>query len=255
MKKLFPFAFAFALAACASSSNSVAPAGDAAGTPTPTTSPAQISACKEGCDKMKFFDCASAEDQAGCYADCNVATSDQIELFTACARNSTCDPSCRTTIQPKPKPPAPPADGGPTSDACQKGCNNLERCGKVPAGGGAICVAECEKQGYGEQFRCFATASCADLEKTCGATSDEIDTDPPKKDDAGPSGRDEFEIRTCQAACDSVKVPGCIDAAGQAACRARCETADRASRSSFESCTRTAGDCEERRDCLTAFSR
>src|SRR4051794_21379973 len=56
----------------------------------------QIDACKESCNKMKFFGCNSAEQQAACYQDCGSATPSQIELFTNCAGTSICDPACRT---------------------------------------------------------------------------------------------------------------------------------------------------------------
>ena len=64
-------------------------------------SSAQTADCKKGCDKMKFFDCSSAEEQAKCYADCDSATPQQIEVFTACAENSICDHECRKSIVPK----------------------------------------------------------------------------------------------------------------------------------------------------------
>ena len=64
-------------------------------------SAAETDRCKKSCDKMKFFDCSSADEQARCYADCDKATSSQIEVFNGCAENSICDPQCRTTIQPK----------------------------------------------------------------------------------------------------------------------------------------------------------
>src|SRR5688572_29712281 len=61
----------------------------------------EIGSCKKSCDKMKFFDCSSADEHARCYQDCDKASSSQIDIFTGCAQNSICDPQCRTTIQPK----------------------------------------------------------------------------------------------------------------------------------------------------------
>src|SRR5689334_1069419 len=65
-------------------------------------SSADVSRCKTSCDKMKFFECSSADEQARCYSDCDKASPAQIQVFTGCAENSICDPECRTTIQPKP---------------------------------------------------------------------------------------------------------------------------------------------------------
>src|SRR5437867_13062510 len=89
-------AFALALLGFACSSTTVGTLGGA--------SPEQVSSCKRSCDKMKFFDCNSAEEQAACYSDCDKATPAQVEVFTGCADNSICDTACRTTIQPKAPP-------------------------------------------------------------------------------------------------------------------------------------------------------
>src|SRR5262245_53154080 len=63
--------------------------------------PAEIDDCHHACDELKIFRCNDSGDQATCYANCGHATSDQIELFTACVQASTCDPTCSVHIKPK----------------------------------------------------------------------------------------------------------------------------------------------------------
>ena len=96
----------------------------------------QIASCKSSCDKMKFFGCNSAAEQARCYADCDGATGSQIDLFNGCAGSSICDPSCRTSITP------PPASGtttttgggGASAGSCTTACSKLVECSFVKVG-------------------------------------------------------------------------------------------------------------------------
>ena len=88
----------------------------------------QIASCKSSCDKMKFFKCNSAAEQARCYTECDAATASQIDIFTGCAGSSICDPACRTSIAP-----SQPAGGsggttgggGASAASCDQGCSKL----------------------------------------------------------------------------------------------------------------------------------
>src|SRR5262245_10581546 len=86
------------IAACSSTTNATPTPGSGPGGP--SASSQDVSRCKSSCDKMKFFGCNSAEEQARCYADCDKASASQIEVFTGCAGVSICDPACRTKIEP-----------------------------------------------------------------------------------------------------------------------------------------------------------
>lgn len=128
-----------------------------------SASGAQVDACKRACDKMKFFQCNSAEEQARCYADCDKATPSQIELFNACAQNSICDPSCRTNIQPSGS-----KGTGATANSCASACDKLVTCSLIPIGAKSSCVDKCEKEGYQYQVDCAVNSACDKIESACG---------------------------------------------------------------------------------------
>ncbi len=75
-----------------------APAGTSGTSQTTGATTEQISSCRASCDKMKRFDCLTAQEQSDCYAECSAATPTQIESFNGCANASLCDPACRTSI-------------------------------------------------------------------------------------------------------------------------------------------------------------
>ena len=50
--------------------------------------------CRDACDQLKQFQCNDAADHAACYADCDAASADEIELFEACVDADICDPEC-----------------------------------------------------------------------------------------------------------------------------------------------------------------
>src|SRR5688572_14612768 len=86
---------------------------------------APVGPFKRYCDKMKFFDCSSAEEQARRYSDCDKATPSQVEFFSGCAGSSICDPACRTSITPASQP---KEGGGGSSSTCTSACEKLISC-------------------------------------------------------------------------------------------------------------------------------
>jgi len=260
-KLFFLAALAATAVACSSSSAGTSPSTPGAG----GASTEQVSSCKQSCDKMKFFECNSAEEQARCYNDCNAATSDQIQLFTACADNSVCDPACRTNIQPKPSGGGSSGGGssgggstgggGATAATCTTACQKLVQCSFIRVGDEPACEAQCTQNAYQYQIDCVNNTTCPKMQTTCGAPvgiggggstgGGGGDTD------AGP---DEFEIAICQDACDSMSTFRCVDATDHAACRDLCTTAPANKRDSFRTCEdANATDCTKSNDCYDAF--
>jgi hypothetical protein len=234
---------------------------------TPSSSPAvgnasaqQIEACKHGgCDKMKFFGCTSAEEQAACYSDCDNASSNQIELFTSCAEASVCDPACRTNIVPKP--PSGGGGGGSVSGggsgasapSCGAACDKLVSCSFIRVGDKSACVSQCAKQAYQYQIDCVNATACDKMKSTCG---DPVGSGTPGdnhvESDAGHD--DSFAIYQCQSACDTLSFFACIDAAAHETCRSQCTTAAANKRDSFTACANGAGgDCARGADCYGQF--
>jgi|GEM_PF-2634696 len=251
--KLFLFASLGALAAVAaacSSSSTVGTTGGSGG-----ASSDQVASCKQSCDKMKFFECNSAAEQARCYDDCNAATSDQIQLFTACANNSVCDPACRTNITPKPSSGQPAAGGtGASAATCTSACQKLVQCSYVRVGDEPACEAQCTKSAYQYQIDCVNNTSCDKLASTCGTPTGSTTGGGTGTDDAGGGGADDFEVLRCQSSCDTLSTFACINATDHAKCRSLCATATAGDRDSFRTCADGAApDCTRATDCWTTF--
>lgn len=208
----------------------------------------QVDGCKEGCNKMKFFGCNSAEEMATCYEQCGKATPAQIELFTNCAQTSICDPSCRTNITPKPTPDAPPPKGtGATPSSCATACDKLVSCSFVKVGEKSACVSACEKEAYQYQIDCVNNNACDKMQSACGGGS---------SSSSGSSGGDPsaLSIADCQSSCDQLLFFDCATAAEQSACRATCSSATSTRRDTFSSCAKAAGgECTKAKACYTTF--
>jgi hypothetical protein len=209
----------------------------------------QTGDCKRGCDKMKFFDCSSAEEQAKCYADCDSATPNQIEVFTACAENSICDPECRTSIVPKEK--ASEGGGGASASSCSTACDKLISCSFIPVGAKAECNSECSTKGYQYQIDCVNKNTCDDIKTKCGG----VPTSSGGGDISGggtiPTGD---PVAACQDECDSINFFDCAPVEKHSECRAKCSSATTTSRDDFVSCSKSSGvDCEKKSACLDAF--
>lgn len=220
------------------------------GTSVGGATPAQTSSCKEGCDKMKFFDCSSAAEQAKCYADCDSATPQQIEVFTACAENSICDPECRTTIVPKESGGSggggtSSGGGGATPASCSTACDKLISCSFIPVGAKAECNSRCAEEGYQYQIDCVNKNACADIESRCGGTGGGGGVDVP----TGPD-----PVAECQEECDSINFFDCAPVTQHSQCRAKCSSATATTRDDFVSCSKSSGvECEKKGACLDAF--
>lgn len=250
----FALSFAAVALACSGSSNNASPGGSSgsSGTPSGGASADQIDACKQGCDKMKFFNCSSAAEQARCYDDCEKATSKQIEVFTGCAQASVCDPDCRTSITP-----APSTGGtggtGATSDSCGTACQKLVTCSLIKVGDKDKCVDVCEKQAYQYQIDCVNSNDCDAIPKACGAsTGGSTGT----SSGGTSSGGTDPGVFQCQSACDGALFFKCIDASQQAKCRDACTTAAATKRDSYTSCANQAGgDCAQQGDCYSQLTQ
>ena len=215
-------------------------------------SSAQTADCKKGCDKMKFFDCSSAEEQAKCYADCDSATPQQIEVFTACAENSICDPECRTSIVPKDK--ATGGGGGASTSSCSTACDKLISCSFIPLGAKAECNSRCATEGYQYQIDCVNKNACGDIESKCGGinSSEGGGTSSGGISSGGipqPDPKDD-----CLEECDSINFFDCTTVEKHSDCRDQCNAAAASKLDTFISCSKSSGvDCEKKAGCLDAF--
>lgn len=209
-------------------------------------SAAQTSRCKESCDKMKFFTCSSASEQAACYADCDAATPAQVDIFTACAENSVCDPECRTSIQPAEK--AKAGGGGASAATCETACDKLVSCSLIPVGAKARCNTECSTKGYQYQIDCVNSTACGEILETCGGeSSSEVVDD---EDSRLP----EDTLPDCYRECDQINFFECAPVEFHRACRDECSSASATDRDAFTSCSRSSGvNCESKLGCLDAF--
>jgi hypothetical protein len=237
--------------ACSSSTTiTVADGGSATG-----ASQQQISDCKAGCDKMKFFNCNDANELAACYSDCGTATGNQIDVFVACAQNSICDPACRTNITPAPS--GSSSDGGAASSgpgatpsSCTSACAKLVDCNVIPVGYQDTCVTKCQQSAYQFQIDCVNNNVCGDLQSRCGAGGGGgVSIDAGSFDAAGP----DFTVIQCQTECDALLSRQCISAAQQSTCRGLCSSSTQDKRSTFDACAQTAADCTTALSCYTTF--
>lgn len=240
----FSFLSLVVIAGCSVTTN----AADGDGTSAGGATPAQTGNCKRGCDKMKFFDCSSAGEQAKCYADCDSATPQQIEVFTACAENSICDPECRTSIVPKEK--ASEGGGGASASSCSAACDKLISCSFIPLGAKAECTSRCETEGYQYQIDCLNKTACGEIESKCGGVSSESGSgELPDLPDGGPD-----PVAECRDECDSINFFDCAPVEAHSQCRSRCSSATATAREDFVSCSSSSGvDCEKKAGCLDAF--
>ncbi len=212
---------------------------------------AQIDSCKDSCNKMKFFGCNSAEEQAACYSDCGGATPAQIELFTNCAGTSICDPACRTNITPKPAGGGPVTGGGATASSCGTACDKLVSCSFVKVGDKAACLGACQKEAYQYQIDCVNNTECGKIQSACGGGTSGGDVGP--GDDGGSAGGDPISIARCESSCDQLLFEECIDAATQSACRTKCSASTSAKRDTFSSCVTASSQCAAENACYAAF--
>ena len=250
-----PGFFSFFIAALAIAGCTVTEAGSAPGNSGPSgsggASPAQASQCKEACDKMKFFKCNSASEQAACYADCDSATPAQIDVFTGCAENSICDPECRTSIQPAEK--AKAGGGGASAATCETACDKLVSCSLIPVGAKAECNSVCSTKGYQYQIDCVNNTACGEILETCGGESssvDVIDDDDDDDDDDEPKN----DPSDCYRECDQINFFDCAPVELHGVCRDACTSASASKRDAFTTCSRSSGvNCDSKLGCLEAF--
>jgi len=236
----------------ACSSSTEATPGSSGTTGTGGATGQQVDGCKEACNKMKFFGCNSAEQQAACYDECGKATPAQIELFTACADTSICDPACRTNITPKPAPGAPPPKGtGATASSCATACGKLVECSFIRVGDKNACVASCEKEAYQYQIDCVNNNACDKMQSACGGGSGGGEG---SSSGGTSSGGTPTGVAACQSACDQMLFFDCFTSTDQSACRTACTTAAAAKRDTFSSCvSSTVPKCDDANGCYTTF--
>jgi hypothetical protein len=248
LRNFFIFTTALTIAGCTATATG-GPGSSGTGTGTGGATAADTSRCKSSCDKMKFFDCSSAAEQARCYADCDTATTSQIEVFTGCAESSICDPECRTSIQPKDAPKT--GGGGASAATCATACDKLVSCSLIPVGAKAECNSECSTNGYQYQIDCVNKTACDKVASTCGGGSSSSSSSSSSDDGPPSTGNPSAE---CLSECDSINFFKCAPVASHASCRDKCTKATATSRDSFTSCSSSSGvDCERKSDCLDAF--
>ncbi len=220
----------------------------------------QVSDCKAGCDKMKFFQCSSAADLASCYGNCDSAAPKAIEVFVACAQASICDPQCRTNIAP---PPSAGSSGGSSSSggtgasaaSCSQACTKLSTtCSLIPVGAQQQCVDQCTKSGYQYQIDCVVNNQCADIKARCGATGGTSSGGTSSGGTSGSSGTGDPGAAQCQQQCDFLLARSCINASQQSTCRAGCGTPG-SKRDTFIACAQSAGPCTTALGCFTTFTQ
>lgn len=259
-----------AFGACTVETDSDSPSNGVSAGGAPTS---LVSSCKSSCDKMKFFDCSSASEQARCYSDCDTAASASIEVFVGCAENSICDPECRTSIQPAPEPgqpaPLPPSGSVATPDSCSLACDKAIQCSFLPLGAKAACAQECAVKAYQYQIDCVLNNACEQIRNICGDLDLDIEVGGGGETGGGETGggetgggetggggggESEGSVLSCQAACDKLNVFQCVDASEHRECRDRCASAEENERESFRACSFTGGtECERLQDCFEVF--
>ena len=240
--------------ACSTTVSATDPTGSSSGSNASTggATGAQVDNCKEACNKMKFFGCNTADEQAACYSDCGSASASQIEVFVNCAGTSVCDPQCRTNITPKPANGQPPSGGGATESSCTTACNKLVSCSFIKVSDNAACLDSCQKDAYQYQIDCVNNTACTDIQTACGgggsssggSTSGGIDAGDPLA---------AVSIMRCQSSCDELLADSCINPANQAACRAKCSATTADKRDAFSSCVAQSSCQDNGNDCYTAF--
>lgn len=201
-----------------------APGCDSVGGGSGGASATDQSRCKDACNQLKFFDCASATDHAACFAACESAPASGIEVFVACVENDICDPACATDLDTQA---AGGGEGGGQSEGgvdappdCAGSCNEFVAAGCLPA---VDCIAVCSSLSSAEQGfveYCVARRDGCNLPPEC---ANEL----PGADDPAAE---------CESACDSLKFFDCIDAATHAECRSACAGAGDPERDSFVAC-------------------
>src|SRR5688572_10860967 len=169
----------------------------------PKATALEVSECKGSCNQLKFFDCDDSVEQAGCYLNCENATSSQIELFNGCVQTDICDPTCSTHIKPA-NPPSVMSD----PDDCSSACARLGADGCIPPESVAGCQGLCSSgttSDRGTILYCESRRSGCMLPEECA---------PPMMD----------PVAECKDACDTLGFFSCINAQSQANCRNLCGT-------------------------------
>ena len=223
----------------------------------------QVGRCHDGCDKMKFFMCSSADQLSACYSDCGSAAPSQIEVFTACAENSICDPACRTNIVPKPASGGTPATGtGGSASSCSTACDKGVSCSFIPVGAKDACVADCQKSAYQYQIDCVNNNVCSDIKARCGGGTGSGGMTGGGTTIGGSGGTTGFdgsapdqEVTICQFQCDGLLSRMCISADQQSSCRSQCTTAVKSVRETFSSCAQSSSNCDTALSCYQVFAK
>ncbi|MDB4942548.1 MAG: hypothetical protein JWP97_2082 [Labilithrix sp.] len=208
----------------------------------------QVDACKEACNKMKFFGCNTADEQAACYSDCGTASAAAIEVFTNCAQTSVCDPACRTNITPKPSNGEAPKGTGASQSSCGTACQKLVDCSLIKLSDNAACQSACASDAYQYQIDCINNTACDSLEKTCGGGGSSGGGS-----SGGSSGGETTSVGACQVACDQLQAQSCINAADHAGCRAKCSATTTDKRDAFSTCVLQSDCTSNDNDCYKAF--
>lgn len=193
-------------------------------------SAADVDRCQESCDQQKFFDCYDARLHATCYANCEEATSSQIDLFVGCVDNSVCDAECALEIEPE--------TPAPSGDECVSACQDYVASGcEAPIDCESGCAALGPEERVGVVY-CLGNRDGCELPDECtgyeGGGGD--------GGDGGDGGPD--PVAECEAGCDDLAFFQCIQASDQANCRDLCETVDDDTREDFTACV-SAGICDD----------
>lgn len=214
--QLCVFTVLLALAGCSNARGT--PGG---GTPQGTASQSEIADCRESCNQLKFFDCNDALDHATCFANCDVADSDAVALFTACVSADICDPQCSVHIQPRPSGPAPMTVSG---DGCVDSCQAFVADGCVPGASGAECAQVCAEEPALANY-CLGGRTGCDLPAGCNVQ-------PPTP------------AEECMEGCQTLGFFNCITATDASDCVTLCGSSDAATVDRFSACA-ASGLCED----------
>lgn len=237
------------LAAC-SSSGGAAPGGAATAQ--------QISFCKQSCDKLKFFMCNDAQQQADCYAGCQTASASAIDLFDGCVNNAQCDPSCSTHLTPT----APDGGGGggsggggggggdaattnPGLTACAAACQSLGSFACISATETSNCVSLCNTAQAATRDT-FSACVMGQQLSNCSAVGCYYTFNP-----NAPHGPTPQQVTDCKQACDDLATFSCITPDQQTTCRDTCAAETSGSKiDDFVACVRSsATDCNTSATC------
>ncbi len=231
------------LAGCDTNVDEDSSSGTEGNTTSNAPSDESVAGCRDGCDRLQFFDCIDGSVHETCWNTCAERSDDDLELFESCVNNSApaCDPDCLAGLidAPEPEPdPDPDTTTGGDPSSCETVCQayvdagcELELFEEVTS-----CAQACATLSSVEQA---AVAVCFNSPQTC-----EVDPECLLEEEEETSAADEsgggVDV-SCLSACDTSLGLQCIDAQEHASCYSQCDVAPASDVEAFVACVDAVG--------------